>query len=509
MNPYPIVKITVLRTDYDEQGKQRARKGTGYLIADGLILTAHHVVEFVERDTSQPIQVEWTKLSTAGTPCTATVANVIWAKHDVAVLACVMPDLVKAHLTSLPRLAVSKVVSRKPWESAGYPAINQFQLKDATGEFGADLDDSTFNLNLTNTYDRDSVPTELIETGWGGMSGAPVFSLDSGQLQAVITVHNLWMDKQLVAVSIPWLLHNEKAFREIVKPAKQVTAQLHAKVKTEAMRILDGQPVLREKLKTSSTLDSSAIATDIAAYLVEKQGVGQAIGLLAEVSLELDKKKPESLKERWEDYLTDVEQLCGWLLINSVDPEWWLQHEASLQSTAQGSVTRSLSLDTQAYVEVIISRSLLQQARYSLDEYGAPVPASSVHDPMVFDGHTVGASDIQILSEIFKQLRRVESAPQDVDKLLADIQKTARALSKRQGGRPIYYIVSDAYLDILKGLACYPKLEEKLAGCVQFICCVQSSLDELSPSREDQGSLLEDLAIILRLKNPKRVVAHA
>ncbi|UOG91020.1 MAG: hypothetical protein L3K52_12515 [Candidatus Thiothrix sulfatifontis] len=283
---------------------------------------------------------------------------------------------------------------------------------------------------------------------------------------------------------------------------------MHTKVKAEATRILDGQLVLREKLKAVLKLDSCAIAADIAAHLVEKQEVSQAVGVLAQISLELDKKKPESLKERWEDYLTHVEQLCGWLLINSVDPEWWLQHEASLQSTAQDSVTRSLSLDTQAYVEVIISRSLLQQARYDLDEYGDPIPASSIHDPMVFDGHTAGASDIQILSEIFKQLRRVDSAPQDVDRLLADIQKTARALSKRQGGKPIYYIVSNAYLEMLEDLACYPKLKEKLAGCVQFICCVQTSLDELSPCREDQSSLLEDLAVILRLKNPKRVAAH-
>ncbi len=123
-------------------------------------------------------------------------------------------------------------------------------------------------------------------------------------------------------------------------------------------------------------------------------------------------------------------------------------------------------------------------------------------------GHTAGASDIQILSEIFKQLRRINSAPQDVDRLLADIQKTARALSKKQGGKPIYYIVSSDYLALVKALACYQKLQEKFAGCIQFICCVQTSLDELSPCREDQSSLLEDLAIILRLKNPKRVTAY-
>lgn len=236
MKPHLIVKITALRIDKDEKGTTRTRTGTGYVIAGGLVLTAHHVVEFAERDKTQPIQLEWTKLSKARTPCTAAVTNVIWAKHDVAVLACVLPDLVKAHLVDLPKLAVSNVASCKRWESAGYPKINQFQLKDATGEFGVDLGNPTFNLTLTDTYARDQVPKVLVDTGWGGMSGAPVFSLDSGQLQAVITVHNLWMEKQLQAVSIPWLLVHEPEFRRAVGFDNQLACEQFIAVQKDQIK---------------------------------------------------------------------------------------------------------------------------------------------------------------------------------------------------------------------------------------------------------------------------------
>ena len=208
-----LVKITVPRVD----GKTRT--GTGYTVAKGLVLTARHVVEFPERDKKEAILLEWVKLSTPNQPCSATVQVVKvgdWEQYDIALLEFTLPAEITVHF-SVCVFAKTKAISGEQWESAGFPKINQFQLKGATGQFSKDLGNATLDLDLSNTYDRNTVPNDMVSTGWGGMSGAPVFGVKSKQLQAVVTVHHQWMEKQLVAVSIPWLLQNSQCFRNAVE----------------------------------------------------------------------------------------------------------------------------------------------------------------------------------------------------------------------------------------------------------------------------------------------------
>lgn len=213
MNPKLLVKITVPRTD------NKTRTGTGYAIAPGLVLTAYHVVDFAERDKAQPIKLEWTCLSSEGNSCETSDVRIKpgdWLKHDIALLECKFPAAVNGHVPAVPVLAAQVASSPDRWVSAGYPKIHQFRLKDATGEFGVDLGQVGLNLTLLDSYDKGAVPDDLVDTGWGGMSGAPVFEAKSRRLQAVVINHNQWMQKQLVAVSIPWLLQHDDAFKALL-----------------------------------------------------------------------------------------------------------------------------------------------------------------------------------------------------------------------------------------------------------------------------------------------------
>jgi len=185
---------------------------------------------------------------------------------------------------------------------------------------------------------------------------------------------------------------------------------LHTKIITEIIRVLSGNHDLLSELINVLQLAAGATDSDIATYLVKQCITGDAISKLAKISLNLEKQM-SSNANRWQQYLHDVEQLCGWLLINSVDPEWWLQNEQRLEKAAHESVTNIWELDARAYIEIIISRSLLQQAKFTLDRNGDVVPASDIHNPMLFDAVSPDASDIQLLSEIYKELRRSDNAP--------------------------------------------------------------------------------------------------
>jgi hypothetical protein len=296
--------------------------------------------------------------------------------------------------------------------------------------------------------------------------------------------------------------------QKIDSQIQESTGHLHDKVSFEIERILKGQHgSVIQQFAELLKLDSAASPGNISGYLVRHNTVVQGLDALFKISTQ-QAKQLVSRQDDWQQYLYDVEQLCGWLLINTIDPYWWFQTEVKMRRTASQGITDTFQLEQPAYIEVVISRNLLQQARYSLDDYGAIKPYSEEHDVMLFDAISKDASDIELLSPIYKDLRRAEKAPQDVKQLLAAIELTAQSLNGGRDGKPIYYIASKDYLNMLQDRAWFAETESKLAGYLQFICCNPGPENRgVSPCREEQGLVLDKVANLLRLRNPKRT-AH-
>jgi hypothetical protein len=203
-----VAKITIAKID-----EKQTRTGTAYPINSGMLLTARHVIEFPERDKTKPIQVEWPELNevTEILPEDIKFAFDGGSECDVIILCCPIPTQIK--LPTISRLLESQIAdNRAGWNSAGYPKINQFKLKGVAGKFGVDL--SKLEIDLTLDSPINELKLDFTD-GWGGMSGAPVFGNDRQTIQAVITVHDHWMERELNGVSVPALL-KIPAFRQAV-----------------------------------------------------------------------------------------------------------------------------------------------------------------------------------------------------------------------------------------------------------------------------------------------------
>lgn len=193
-----VAKITTKRTDGG------IRTGTGFPLGANLLLTARHVIEFDERDKTKPITVDWQDVgkSVVIEPNDIKFEFDGGEQLDVVLLCCSIPEVDITHAI----LETEKIISKNNWETLGFPKVNGFQRKGATGTFSVDSADSTIDLTLDDTIDKEILNANNIEHGWGGMSGAPVFCIKTQKLQAIITIHNQWMQKQLIGVSIPYLM---------------------------------------------------------------------------------------------------------------------------------------------------------------------------------------------------------------------------------------------------------------------------------------------------------------
>lgn len=221
MEPQLVTKI--LATDTNGE----TCIGTGYPIGVGMVLTARHVVTDDLEKIVPIIDLHWPDLTDElGNSVKSVKAEILFdgaleptddqLEVDVVVLACSFPQAVSERLARNTVLAEHPAKARGGWKCAGFPNINDNEIDPASGKFVADLEKQEIKLTLDDSINESIARANGVQNGWGGMSGAAVFNIETGKIQAVITDHNQWMQKQLIAVSIPWLIHNNPKFRALV-----------------------------------------------------------------------------------------------------------------------------------------------------------------------------------------------------------------------------------------------------------------------------------------------------
>lgn len=302
----------------------------------------------------------------------------------------------------------------------------------------------------------------------------------------------------------PLLVDRVKALElEVKKVVQEVADNLKNRTIREITHLLDDEYLPKALfLRELSRRGGSHGSRDIAISLVEGE-VGDSIGLLTRV-MEKHQIRAFAKQEEWISSLDDAKQLCGWLLINTVSPVWWFQHELRWKQTVKQGESMLLSLDNAAYAEVIVSRSVVQPAVYELDQSSQQVktPYQIEDESLIFDAISEGAPEQQIFIELYKiVLKHDPPAGLSSDKMLENIYQRAHSHFKRDKNKPVYYLISYPLFSVLKDIPAFQKAEQKLAGYLQFICCEQNPKGyEYSPCQEDQHLLLDQVALLLSMQ---------
>jgi len=192
--------------------------GTGYPVAEDLILTSRHVVAPENPNTPAQIEVKWFYDQPADKKSPAwTKANLVWAGTgdlDAALIRCPRP----AHLRAFP---LDRLIGRKPmkdesWESSGFALANKRGKVRKPGEFGGivrSMASAAPFFEVVEGAPPAETPQEPItQEQWGGASGMPIF-VASGILGVLCQIPPKHGNKKLEVVPA-WLLLRDEKFRE-------------------------------------------------------------------------------------------------------------------------------------------------------------------------------------------------------------------------------------------------------------------------------------------------------
>ena len=304
----------------------------------------------------------------------------------------------------------------------------------------------------------------------------------------------------------------DKSLCNIDETIKRNAANDYQLIKKGIIAFFDKEPsfkiALAEQLERAHDFDSACL-TDELLEMPGEDSIPFVVGASKNVRSSFGKDS-----QQWRQFFIEIQHISGFLLLNTIDSAWWFNHELELRRQAQQGITsQGFKLDHHAFVEVIISKELLasgslKSPRFCLGTSGSKevvIPGGSQADTdyntvMFFDAINVNATAQQLLGGIYQDLVKSTAPAYDKDELISEIKYAAKSQMKSSGKRPVYYIVSEGYLNDLKGQKWFPEFQKELTGIMQFICWNQKTLSDSGPvTLEDQRQLLHDFRQLLNL----------
>lgn len=288
----------------------------------------------------------------------------------------------------------------------------------------------------------------------------------------------------------------ESTYAAIAAAIQLEREKLHIKVKSEIAQILKSNLIALDKLAAELELTNYDV-DHVATTLVTQNDAIDSIARLTQV-IESQKNILKGTPQ-WPECHFNAERLGGWLLLNSIDNVWWFNHQLQWQQSCHESF-RTIELNHQPYIEVIVSRELLQCARYRRNEKGKVQPYSDIdreNMELVFDPD-LAAQEKKFLQDIYRDLYKPVVIPEEIQELQDSIALQLDSVVRVRKGKPIYYLVSRNTMDGINAIPWFSDWSRQLDGKLQFIA-IDTKTNKPSPCA-NPASLLNQFGYLLSLR---------
>lgn len=221
----------------------------------------------------------------------------------------------------------------------------------------------------------------------------------------------------------------------------------------------------------------------------------------------------------WRWFFREVESLCGWLLLKSVDQNWWIHNRLAFRNAGLKKGQVALGMKKPAYAEVVIGKSLEKAALFCLNDYNNLVPAQheaswhgldthteavGTQDDFVIDASPSARAEELLLPLIYDLKQQPDKMHDTLSVQLNELIDELKAVDQQR-----FYIVTQAYLDKLAatpfdGQPILERINQAVQDKLVFISYGIPTDQSHARVCQDE-TVLTKLATILRLdKNRKK-----
>ena len=556
-----LVKIYI---DYGEhyQG-DRYVISTGYTIRKGWVLTCRHALETeqTKRSDQYKLSIKWPFLPqrASGSHQALQGVEVYFTPQDIIYpksyrgrsvdLALIQYDV--DQFQEIPPIAcirgksIQSTIEKTRWYARGFPkAAKEHKTREARGIAGWVQGLSTEKAQLELSVDADAKARD----GWQGLSGAPI--IINRQISGVVTEDHEQLDEYLVGVSLSEIIQEDKEFKEhlfatdedfqqqyesfLDHIADKIKSILHDEAQEAFVQHL--VQFFKQQHRPVNNLNSL-----IDYWLRQADSVKDVMASFTEIIEEMLEGFPRKYGyDQIRNAFFDLETIASWLLIITVDQQWFeIDTENPLNND---QLVHKLPLANPYFVEVIFSRASIQRAVFELDSEGKPKPQKASktqtvvldhedfkvhtlrkildelhqHLPKDHESNSYGENRSnkyedhvkQFLKLIIDRLRRgdYKTENRSLDEVIDEAAERAEVSKARMNSKVVYYFVSVEMIELLSHESWFEKLKAVLAGKLYFIEWYELPREQRDQDRsvragENSRLLLQQFATFLDLEH--------